>query len=126
MSKENCTRGGGKDVFHAFLVKNAEYDGRIELPCIKTSDKIPNRLTTFSKAMERATVDFNQWVMFYEHDAKFERLWHNPKQYLTKLKKIQRYHFPGFQFVSQYAACYAGMEYISQQSFGTLVAGEWN
>ena len=27
------------DVFHAFLVENADFDGYIELPIIKTSDK---------------------------------------------------------------------------------------
>lgn len=84
------------DVFHAFLVKNANYDGRIELPCIKTSDKIPNRVITFSKAMEKGTIDFNQWVMFYEHDVKFERLWHNPKKYLQKLKKFNGIISPDF------------------------------
>ena len=84
------------DVFHAFLVENADYAGRIELPCIKTSNKIPNRLITFSKAMERSTVDFNQWVMFYEHDVKFERLWHNPKQYLQKLKRFNGIISPDF------------------------------
>ena len=84
------------DVFHAFLVKNAEYDGRIELPCIRTSDEIPNQLIPFSRAMEKATVDFNQWVMFYEHDVKFERLWHNPKQYLQKLKKFKGIISPDF------------------------------
>ena len=84
------------DVFHAFLVKNAIYDGRIELPCIKTSDKLPNRVITFSKAMEKGTIDFNQWVMFYEHDVKFERLWNNPKQYLQKLKKFNGIILPDF------------------------------
>ncbi len=84
------------DVFHAFLVENAEYDGRIELPCIKTSDKIPSRLIPFSKAMERNTVDFNQWVMFYEHDKKFERLWNKPRAYLDKLKRFNGIISPDF------------------------------
>ena len=35
MSKENCTRNGCKDVFHAFLVKNAQFDTELEIPCIK-------------------------------------------------------------------------------------------
>lgn len=84
------------DVFHAFLVENAEYDGELELPCIKTSDKLPNRLIPFSKAMERTTTDFNQWVMFYEHDIKFERLWNNPRMYLAKLKQFNGVISPDF------------------------------
>ena len=32
------------DVFHAFLVRYAEYSGKIELPCIHTSNHIPKKL----------------------------------------------------------------------------------
>ena len=84
------------DVFHAFLVENADYDGYIELPQIYTSDKIPNRLIPFSKAMEQSTTDFNQWVMFYEHDKKFERFWNRPKKYLDKLKRFNGVVSPDF------------------------------
>lgn len=84
------------DVFHAFLVENADYDGYIELPKIKTSDNIPERLVTFSKAMSQSWKDFDCWVVFYEHDKNFERLWHNPKQYLDKLKKFKGIISPDF------------------------------
>lgn len=42
------------DVFHTFLVHNAEYDGKYEFPVIKTSNIIPNRVVTFSRAMSRS------------------------------------------------------------------------
>ena len=84
------------DVFRAFLVEEANYSGRIELPCIITSDEIPNRLVPFSKAMERGFNDFNSWVAFYEHDKKFELLWNNPKKYLKKLKKFNGIISPDF------------------------------
>jgi len=32
------------DVFRSFLVENAEYCGRIELPKLKTSTEIPNKV----------------------------------------------------------------------------------
>lgn len=86
-----------RDVFHAFLVEKAEYSGRIELPCIKTSDKLPNRVVTFSKAMARSWKDFDCWVVFYEHDRNFERLWHNPKAYLEKLKKFNGINIVAFE-----------------------------
>ena len=41
------------DVFRAFLVENAEYDGEIELPRLKTSDFVPEKVITFSKAMSK-------------------------------------------------------------------------
>lgn len=84
------------DVFHSFLVERANYDGRIELPCIITSNKIPNKIISFSKAMSKSWNDFNCWVMFYEHDRKFERLWNDPKKYLNKLKKFNGIISPDF------------------------------
>ena len=84
------------DVFHAFLVENAEFDGYIELPVIKTSDKLPRKVVTFSKAMTKSWTDFDCWVVFYEHDKEFERLWNNPKQYLDKLKKFKGVISPDF------------------------------
>lgn len=84
------------DVFHSFLVEHANYDGKIELPCIITSNKIPNRLISFSKAMSKSWTDFDCWVMFYEHDKNFERLWNNPKKYIAKLKKFNGIISPDF------------------------------
>ena len=84
------------DVFHAFLVDNASFDGYIELPVIKTSDKLPKKVVTFSKAMTKSWTDFDCWVVFYEHDKEFERLWNNPKQYLDKLKKFKGVISPDF------------------------------
>ena len=84
------------DVFHAFLVENADFDGYIELPVIKTSDKLPEKVVTFSKAMSKSWSDFDCWIVFYEHDKEFERLWNNPKQYLDKLKKFKGVISPDF------------------------------
>ena len=84
------------DVFRAYLVENAEYAGRLELPCLSTSDMLPNELITFSKAMSKSAHNHDKWVMFYEHDRYFERLWHNPKQYLQKLKKYNGVISPDF------------------------------
>ena len=57
------TPKGCKDVFHAFLVEKASYDGDEEIPCIKTSKLIPEKVITFSKALK--TTNYNQWVVFY-------------------------------------------------------------
>lgn len=84
------------DVFHSYLVENADYEGYIELPKIRTSNHIPRKLVPFSKAMSKTWNDFDCWVMFYEHDVKFERLWNNPKQYLKKLKKFKGIISPDF------------------------------
>ena len=48
------------DVFRAYLVENAEYAGRLELPCLSTSDMLPNELITFSKAMSKSAHNYDK------------------------------------------------------------------
>ena len=93
------------DVFHSFLVENADYEGYFELPKIKTTNIIPEKLVTFSKAMARTWNDFDCWVMFYEHDVNFERLWRNPKKYLNKLKKFRGIISPDFSLYRNMPLC---------------------
>ena len=78
------------------MVAETEYEGNIELPKIKTSNQIPEKVTSFSRAMSQKCNDFNCFVMFYEHDIRFERLWNNPKRYLNKLKKFKGVISPDF------------------------------
>lgn len=94
MSKTNSTRSGCKDVFHAFLVKNASYDGELEIPCLKPEYQAPNKLISFSKAI--GSSDHDAWVHFYEDDAAFVRIWNNPNKYLPILKKFNGVISPDF------------------------------
>lgn len=96
------------DVFNSFLVCDADYDGYIELPKIRTSKLLPSSLIPFSKAMAKSYNDFESFVMFYEHDIKFERLWKNPKQHLEKLKKFRGVISPDFSL-------YRNMPLVMQQ-----------
>lgn len=96
------------DVFHSYLVEDADYEGYIELPKIRTSNLIPQKLVPFSKAMSKSWNDFDCWVMFYEHDVKFERLWNNPKRYLEKLKRFKGVISPDFSL-------YQNMPLVMQQ-----------
>ena len=95
----------GFGVFRSFLVENADYDGHFELPVIKTSNLIPRKLVPFSKAMAKTWNDFGCWVMFYEHDIKFERFWNRPIQYLEKLKKFEGVISPDFSLYRNMPLC---------------------
>lgn len=88
-----------RDVFHAFLVESATYDGIDEFPCIRTSSLLPNRVITFSKALK--TRDYNQWVVFYEHDYQFIRVWNQPRRYLKILKRFLGVITPDFSLYRQ-------------------------
>jgi hypothetical protein len=98
-----CTRGGCKDVFNAFLVKNADYDGDEEIPRVRTSSLIPTQAVAFSKATLQA--NFNQWVHFYEHDEKFEKLWREPKRYLPLIKKFKGIISPDYSLYYDMPYC---------------------
>ncbi|MCR5798709.1 MAG: DUF4417 domain-containing protein [Lachnospiraceae bacterium] len=92
-----------KDVFNAFLVEDATYDGYDEFPCVKTSSLIPNRVITFTKALK--TNDYDQWVVFYEHDYQFERIWNRPKRYLEILKRFRGVISPDFSLYRNMPIC---------------------
>lgn len=106
MSKKNCTRTGCKDVFHAFLVKNARYEGDLEIPCIEAENRLPKRLIPFSKAI--GSSDYDAWVHFYEDDVNFERLWNQSNKYLPILKKYSGVISPDF-------SVYRDMPLVMQQ-----------
>ena len=118
MSKENCTRNGCKDVFHAFLVKNAQFDTELEIPCIKPESSIPQKLIPFSKAV--GGTDYNCFVHFYEDDANFERLWNNPQKYLPVLHKYKGVITPDFSL-------YRDMPLVMQQwnTYRSRAIGHW-
>lgn len=88
MARLNCVRKGCKEVWNAFLISTAYYEGAFEFPIIQPTDYIPNRLIVFSKAV--SSKDYDQWVHFYQDDYSFERIWRNPQRYLPILK-----HFNG-------------------------------
>ena len=94
MSKNNGTRSGCKDVFNAFLVRDAEFDGILEIPCIKTGIFKPKKLISFSKCIRAR--EYDSWVHFYEDDAAFERIWKNPEKYLPILSRFEGVISPDF------------------------------
>lgn len=75
-----------RDIFKSFLLKNAEYDIKTDMPIIESCNEIPNKIILFSEIFK--TNDYNQWIAFYELDFKFFRVWNNPKKYLERIKKF--------------------------------------
>lgn len=118
MSKYNNIRSGCKDVFRAFLVKNATYDGSLEMPCIKSIDAVPNKLIVFSKAIR--SKDFNGFVHFFEDDVYFERIWNQPNKYLPILKRFDGVITPDFSL-------YRDMPLVMQEwnTYRSRAIGHW-
>ena len=118
MSKYNNIRSGCKDVFRAFLVKNATYDGSLEMPCIKSIDAVPNKLIVFSKAIR--SKDFNGFIHFFEDDVYFERIWNRPNKYLPILKRFDGVITPDFSL-------YRDMPLVMQEwnTYRSRAIGHW-
>lgn len=91
------------DVFHAFLVENAEYAGIEEIPVIKTSKLLPEKVITFSKALK--SKEYDAWVLFYEHDVNFIRVWNQPRKYLNVLKRFRGVISPDFSLYRRMPLC---------------------
>lgn len=94
MSICNSTRSGCRDVFHAFLVKDAIFESELEIPSILPESDLPGKLTLFSQCLKAN--DHDSWVCFYEDDVAFERLWNNPSRYLPVLKRFGGVITPDF------------------------------
>lgn len=95
MKKLNKDRAGCKDVFRAFLLQGVDFAGKYDLPVIKEEHVIPRKCIRFSESI-REKKDFHQWVVFYEDDFQFERIWNNPKKYIDILKKYDGVITPDF------------------------------
>lgn len=88
-------KAGWHDSFNAYMLRGARYDGPLEIPWINTSDSLPTRLITYSKA--KYTDDYDQWVCFYEYDYKFLRdVWQYPEKALEVIQKFQGAIAPDF------------------------------
>jgi hypothetical protein len=76
-----------RDVFRAFLLKDAQIVGEWDMPFVRASERVPNQLVSFDKF--KVGSDRDKWVHFYIHDCQFERVWNRPQHYLEKLKHCQ-------------------------------------
>ena len=100
------------------MVKNAIYEGCLEIPHIASEKIRPKMLIPFSRAV--SGTDFCSWVHFYEDDAVFERIWNNPLKYLSFLKKYQGVISPDFSL-------YRDMPLVMQQwnVYRSHAVGHW-
>ncbi len=118
MTRRNCERAGCRDVWNAFLVSSADYEGFFEFPVIQPENSVPNQLVSFSKAIRSS--DYNQWVHFFEDDYLFERIWRNPKRYLSILRRFNGVILPDF-------SVYRDMPYAMQlwNIYRSRAIGSW-
>lgn len=77
------------DGYNSELVKGAVYTGQLEIPLIKKPKEliIPNKLIPFSE--RNKSVDYEEFVCFYEHDIRFRDILIATKEQLPSLQKFK-------------------------------------
>jgi len=77
------------DGFAAYLVEEAEFDGKWEIPIIKKEDiDMPKDIIPYDKIKKISKNDEKSvYVHFYMHDVKFRQVITNTKKYLDAFKK---------------------------------------
>lgn len=77
------------DGFRADLVKNATFDGLLEIPSIKKNEAIIIPKDTIPFSLMNQTKDYTEFVIFYEHDIKFADLLLATDEYIDQLSNFQ-------------------------------------
>ena len=77
------------DGFRADLVKNATFDGLLEIPSIKKNEAILIPKDTIPFSLMNQTKDYSEFVIFYEHDIKFADLLLATDEYIDQLSNFQ-------------------------------------
>lgn len=115
--KLNCDNKGCEDVFNSYLVSRAYYEGSLEFPVIQPTDSVPDRLVAFSKAI--SSRDHDQGVHFFEYDYQFERVWRNPRRYLSILKRFKGVILPDFSLYRDMPLCMQTWNIYRSRAIGT-------
>ena len=85
-----------RDVFHAWMLEGIDFSRPWDMPKLAAVDAHPTALVPFSVAMADSWRDYECFVHFFEDDFRFERMWNNPKKYLSKLSKFEGVVMPDF------------------------------
>ena len=85
-----------RDVFHAWMLDELDFSRPWDMPKLAAVDAHPKALVPFSVAMEDKFQDYECFVHFFEDDFRFERVWNDPRKYLSKLSKFDGVVMPDF------------------------------
>lgn len=78
-----------RDVFHAWMLEGLDFSRPWDMPKLQAVDAHPSALVPFSVAMHERWRDYGCYVHFFEDDFRFERVWNEPRKYLSKLSKFE-------------------------------------
>ncbi len=98
MQEKYRPRKGCKDVFNAFMVEEATFEGKYDFPVSPTlKEEIPKELIAYD--LTSSSVDYDAYVHFYIDDYKFDGkrgIWNEPDKALERLKRFKGVISPDF------------------------------
>ena len=108
MTKEvNKPRKGCKDVFNAFMVEGATFEGKYDFPVSPTlREEIPEDLVAYD--LTKSSTNYNAYVHFYIDDYKFDGkrgIWNMSEEVLERLKKYKGVISPDFSTNLDFPVC---------------------
>ena len=76
------------DGFYSHLVADAEFEGLLEIPCLKHEDRIviPNDMIPFDK--RNIISDKDCFIHFYMHDTTFKQFLNSTDRYVEQMKNF--------------------------------------
>lgn len=87
-----------------FLSDGAVFTGQYDIPCVRSNPMaLPEKIITFSKSLK--SKDFDAWVVFYEDDSQFERVWRSPRRYVEVFKRFKGIVAPDFSLNGDMPLC---------------------
>ncbi len=96
----NKIRKGCKDVFNAYMMDGATFEGKYDFPVCYASinaNNLPDKLIAYD--LTKSSVEYSSCVHFYIDDQKFDGpqgIWRNPQKAIERLKKFDYVISPDF------------------------------
>ncbi|MFC0265704.1 DUF4417 domain-containing protein [Alloscardovia macacae] len=88
LPEHRVKRGSSRDIFHTYMTKGVAFDPVFNMPIMHSENSIPTGIISFSEAMSTKSLDYSNYIHFFENDDQIERFWNSPWRYLPRLSKF--------------------------------------
>ena len=91
---------GRQDFQNCFCFMPMVETNKYGFPVVKGIESVPEDATFINSEFARRNKSYDSWVMFYEYDWKFEKMWQQPKRQAKWLSNFQGAIAPQFSIYS--------------------------
>lgn len=95
-----------KDIWKYWIFKDIKQHGEFDLPLIQKSNVVPDELVPFNYVntlLKNPNLDLSKYyVHFFIDDYQFNRVWENPKRYVSMFQKFGGIIMPDFSVYTNF------------------------